>query len=222
MSRVVKFVAGPVGQKIVMGLTGLAMIGFLVSHMSANLLVFAGPGAYNAYSHALTSNPLIYLAEAGLVLLFVVHLASGIRVWLRNRAARPVGYHMKKRAGHTSHKSLASSTMILTGLVLLVFVPLHIRMFKFGPHYDTPGEPGVRDLHRLVLEDFQNPLLVGWYVLAMGVVGFHLWHGFGSAFDSLGLAHRSAIRRTGQIVAIAVAGGFVVVPLVVFLTGGRL
>lgn len=222
MSRVLKFLFGPVGQKIVMGLTGLAMIGFLIAHMSGNLLVFAGPGPYNAYSHSLVSNPLIYVAEAGLLALFVGHFVSGIRVWLRNRAARPVGYRVKKRAGHTSHKSLASTTMILTGLVLLVFVPLHIRMFKFGPHYETPGEPGVRDLHRLLVEDFQNPVLVAWYVLAMGVVGFHLWHGFGSAFDSLGVAHRPALRRTGQLVAIAIAGGFVVVPLVVFFTGGRL
>lgn len=222
MSRVLKFLVGPVGQKMVMGLTGLAMIGFLVSHMGGNLLVFAGPGSYNAYSHKLTSNPLIYLAEAGLVVLFVTHLASGIRVWLRNRAARPVGYAMKRRAGHTSHKTLASTTMILTGLVLLVFVPLHIRMFKFGAYYEAPGEPGVRDLHRLLIEDFQNPVMVAWYVVAMGVVGFHLWHGFGSAFDSLGVDHRSGIRRAGQIVAIAVAGGFVIVPLVVFFTGGRL
>ncbi|MCW5893580.1 MAG: succinate dehydrogenase cytochrome b subunit [bacterium] len=222
MSRVLKFLTGTIGQKVLMGLTGLALIGFLATHMSANLLVFVGPGAYNAYSHSLTSNPLIYLAEAGLAALFVAHLVSGIRVWLRNRAARPVAYQMKKRAGHTSHKSLASTTMILTGLVLLVFVPLHIRMFKFGPHYETPGEPGIRDLHRLVIEDFQNPLLVAWYVLAMGVVGFHLWHGFGSAFDSLGVAHRPAIRRTGQIVALAIAGGFTLVPVVVFFTGGRL
>lgn len=222
MSRVLKFVAGPIGQKVLMGLTGLAMIGFLVTHMSANLLVFVGPGAYNAYSHALTSNPLIYVAEAGLVLLFLTHLVSGIRVWLRNRAARPAGYDTKKRAGHTSHKSLASTTMILTGIVLLVFVPLHIRMFKFGAYYEAPGEPGVRDLHRLVIEDFQNPILVAWYVLAMGVVGFHLWHGFGSAFDSLGVAHRRGIWRTGRIVALAIAGGFMLVPIVVFLTGGRL
>lgn len=222
MSRVLKFLVGPVGQKILMGLTGLAMIGFLVTHMTANLLVFVGPGAYNGYSHSLVSNPLIYVAELGLVLLFVTHLVSGIRVWLRNRAARPVRYQMKKWAGHTSHKSLASTTMIVTGLVLLVFVPLHIRMFKFGPHYETPGDPAVRDLYRLVVEDFQNPIIVAWYVLAMGIVGFHLWHGFGSAFDSLGVSHRPAIRRVGQLVALAIAGGFVLVPLVVFFTGGRL
>lgn len=222
MSRIVRFFTTSIGQKMLMGATGLLLIGFLVMHMSANLLVLVDAEAYNHYSHNLVTNPLIYVAELGLLVLFVGHFVSGIRVWLRNRAARPVAYQLKERAGHTSHKSLASTTMILTGLVVLVFVPLHIATFKFGTHYASAAEPAVRDLYRLVIEDFQSPLMVGWYVLAMLVVGFHLWHGFGSGLESLGVDNKAGLRRAGQLLAVVVAGGFVAVPIVVFLTGGKL
>jgi succinate dehydrogenase / fumarate reductase cytochrome b subunit len=222
VSRILRFFTTSIGQKMLMGATGLLLIGFLVTHMAANLLVLVDAGAYNHYSHNLVSNPLIYVAELGLLVLFVGHFVSGILVSLRNKAARPVGYQMKQRAGYTSHKSLASTTMILTGLVVLVFVPLHIATFKFGPHYAVDAEPAVRDLYRLVLEDFQNPLLVAWYVLSMGVVGFHLWHGFGSGLESLGVTHRVGLRRAGQLLAVIVAAGFVIVPIAVFLTGGNL
>ncbi len=222
MSRILRFFTTSIGQKMLMGATGLLLIGFLVMHMSANLLVLVDAEAYNHYSHNLVTNPFIYVAELGLLVLFVGHFVSGIRVYLRNKAARPIGYQMKQRAGYTSHKSLASTTMILTGLVVLVFVPLHIATFKFGPYYAMTSEPAVRDLYRLVIEDFQSPLLVAWYVLSMAVVGFHLWHGFGSGLESLGVTHRTGLRRAGQLLAVIVAGGFVIVPIAVLLTGGNL
>lgn len=204
-----------------MAVTGLLLIGFLVTHLAGNLLIFRGPGSFNSYSHALTSNPLIYLAEMGLLVLFVGHLVAGIVVTLRNRASRPIGYAENHWAGHTSHKSWPSVTMILSGIVVLAFVPLHILTFKFGTHYATPGSD-VRDLHRLVLEVFQNPLWVGWYVLAMLVIGSHLWHGFGSAFETLGVHYRKPLRRFGQALAVLLAGGFLLIPVIIFLTGGDL
>ena len=80
----------------------------------------------------------------------------------------------------------------------------------------------MRDLHRLVLEVFQNPLWVGWYVLAMLVIGSHLWHGFGSAFETLGIHYRKPLRRFGQALAVLLAGGFLLIPVIIFLTGGDL
>lgn len=209
-----------IGQKMLMAATGLLLIGFLLVHMGGNLLIFVGPEAYNAYSHRLVSNPLIYLAEAVLLALFVGHFVTGIRVVLRNRSARPTPYAVKRWSGGTSHKSLASTTMILSGLLVLVFVPLHIRGFKFGAWYPSAADPQVRDLYRLVVEEFQSPWLAGWYVLAMVVIGFHLWHGFGSGFESLGVRHRRALRRAGQALAVLIAGGFALVPIVLFVRGG--
>ncbi len=219
MSQLARLLSSSIGRKILMAVTGLALIGFLVAHLVGNLLIFVGADAFNEYSHKLISNPLIYVAEAGLLGLFVSHFVAGFAVTRQNRAARPIGYALQRRAGHTSNKSLASTTMIVSGLLLLVFVPLHLWTFKFGAWYETASQPPLRDLHRLVIEVFGDPLHVAWYVVAMVVIGFHLWHGFGSAFETIGIGSRPAIRWTGRILAVVVMGGFTVIPIVVFLGG---
>lgn len=207
-----------IAQKMLMGATGLLLLAFLVVHVSGNLVLFAGRDAFNHYSHTLVSNPLIYVAELGLVGLFVAHLVLGLAVTRRNRVARPVAYAMKRGTGRTvSSKSVASTTMILSGLFVLAFVPLHLWTFKYGPHYASPADPAVRDLHRLVLEIFARPLEVAWYVGAMLVVGLHLWHAFGSGLESLGVTHRPALRRVGHALAVAITVGFLVVPVAIFL-----
>ncbi len=220
MSQIVSFVTSSIGRKLVMAITGLLMIGFLVTHMSANLLVIFDPEGYNAYSHALISNPLIYIAEFGLIALFVGHFVSGFAVTLRNRRARPIAYGENNGAGHTSRKTLASTSMIISGLVMLVFVPLHILSFKFGTWYEAAGDPHVRDLHRLVMEEFQSPLFVMWYLGALTFLAAHAWHGFGSAFESMGVSHRTWIRGSGQALTAILWVGFCAVPVYVYFIAG--
>lgn len=221
MKRLLALLQSDIGRKALMGLTGLLLIGFLIAHMSANLLVPFSKDAYNAYSHHLITNPLIYLAELALLAFFAGHLLTGILVTLKNWGARPVGYQRKDRAGGPSRKSLASSTMIYTGLVMLVFVPLHLKTFKFGAWYDVQTPDGtMRDLHRLTIEVFQSPLQAAWYLGALALLGFHAWHGFGSGFESLGVAHRAGLRRFGQALALIITVGFMVVPVYVLLGGG--
>lgn len=215
-----KFLTSPVGRKVLMALTGLLLGGFLVAHLAGNLLIFLGADAFNEYSHGLLSNPLIYVAEAGLVLLFVAHFVSGILLYRQNQLARPQAYDMTEPAGHTSRKTLASTTMIFSGLFLLVFVPLHLKTFKFGAHYETAAAEPIRDLHRLVLEVFANPLYVLFYVVAMVIVGFHLYHGVGSGFQSLGLDYRKGLLAFGRGFAVVIAGGFLLIPIFLFLFGG--
>lgn len=222
MVRLAAFLTTGIGRKMLMALTGLALLGFLVMHLAGNLLIFVGPKSFNDYSHALVSNPLIYLAEALLLVWFVAHFVSGIQITLKNRAARPTPYAMKQRAGHNSHKSLASSTMIISGLVLLIFVPLHLWTFKFGAHYDSATDPGVRDIHRVVVEVFRNPAYVGFYVVTLTIIGFHLWYGFESALESLGLNYNIAFRRIGQLLAVVLAGGFILIPVVLYVMGDGL
>jgi len=212
-----------IGRKALMAVTGLLLIGFLIAHVSANLLILFDAEAFNAYSHKLISNPLIYIAELGLLALFVAHLGAGIITERRNRAARPIAYGTKQNAGHTSRKTLASSTMIFSGALALLFVPLHIWGFKFGAYYESTTHPGTRDLARLVIEEFQSPLLVGWYVFAMIVIGFHAFHGIGSAFESLGvtLNQRAWLKNGGRALALVIFGGFIVIPLTIhFFMGG--
>jgi succinate dehydrogenase / fumarate reductase cytochrome b subunit len=218
------FFSSTVGSKLLVGVTGLAMFGFLILHLLGNLLLYLGPETFNHYSYKLISNPLVYPAEAGLVLFFVLHAWKAIQLTLRSQKARPEGYAVKKSAGHTTRKTLASSTMIASGLFLLVFVPIHIKTFKFGAHYVTAADASVRDLYRLVIEIFSRPGYVVFYVIGMIVVGFHLWHGISSGFQTLGVdtpRMTPPIRRVGWAMAIIIAGGFITIPLWAFLIGGR-
>lgn len=216
MSRLGRLLTSSIGRKMLMGASGLLLLAFLVVHVAGNLLFFAGAETFNGYSHHLVTHPLIYVAELGLVALFVAHLVSGLVVTRTNWAARPTGYAMKRRAGGASHKSVASTTMILSGVLVFVFVPLHLWTFKYGPNYAAAGDPAVRDLHRLVVEVFRRPLEVVWYAAAMIIIGFHLWHGFGSGLESLGVSHQKALRHVGQALAVAITLGFLALPLAVF------
>jgi succinate dehydrogenase / fumarate reductase cytochrome b subunit len=221
MSSLLRFLSSSVGTKVLVALTGLGFAAFLVTHLAANLLVLVDAHAYNEYSHKLISNPLIYVAEAGLVVLFLTHAYKAVFLTLRNRDARGGGYALKRRAGHTSRKGLASSTMIVTGIWLLLFVVVHLKTFKFGPWYETPD--GMRDLSRLVHEVYREPLHVAFYILSMVVVGMHLSWGLSSAFQSMGLEHsryNGAIRNAGLAIAVIMGLGFALIPIVVYL-GGR-
>ena len=148
---------------------------------------------------------------------------AGIFTELQNRKARPVAYAAKQNAGGPSKKTLASSTMIFSGVLALLFVPLHIYGFKFGTYYDSTTHPGTRDLARLVVEEFQSPFLVGWYVFAMVVLGFHAFHGIGSAFESLGVSlnQRAWLKNGGRALALLIFAGFTIIPLGIhFFMGG--
>ena len=175
--RSLAFLSSSVGTKVLIAITGLAFFGFLVLHLAGNLLIFVGPESFNGYSHALVSNPLIYVAEAGLVVVFVVHAAKAILNVVDNRRARPARYALKRRAGHTSRKTLASTTMIVSGSVILVFLVIHLAMFKFGTYYPDTGADR-RDLHRLVVEKFSHPGLVAFYASVRTYEPFFAFHGF--------------------------------------------
>jgi len=215
-----------VGKKVVMAVTGLAMILFLIGHLGGNLLLFVGPDAFNAYSHKLISlGWLLYVVEAGLLLFFVLHIVGGVSVWLGKRGARPQGYGVVGHAGGPSRKTLSSRTMLITGIVLLVFTVVHLKTFKFGTYYQTEVH-GVemRDLYRLVVEKFHpgHEGYVLFYVVCMLFLGFHLRHAFWSAFQSLGLHHpryTPIIYGVGVVLAVLLAVGFLVLPVYLYFQG---
>ena len=220
MSRFRRALSSSVGTKLVIGLTGLALFGYLILHLAGNLLIFAGPDVFNEYSHRLTSNPLIVPIEIGLFLIIVLHAYKAVRMWLHNRGARPTRYLKKESAGHTSRKTFASSTMIGSGLLTALFLVVHVKQFRFGAWYETSGDSPVRDLYRTELEVFSEPWWVAFYVLCTLVVALHLRHGIASAFQSLGLDHPLYTRRLmlfGLTFAIVVGGGLALIPLLVYL-----
>jgi len=218
----VSFASSTVGTKVLIAITGLAMFLFLCGHLAGNLLLLVGPEAFNGYSHKLISNPLIYVVEAGLAAIFVIHVFKATLNWARNRSARPGSYEKKAWAGHTSRKTVASSTMIFTGAFLFFFLLLHLKTFKFGPWYETvEGGVIVRDIYRLTVEVFQSPGYVAFYVVGMAIVFMHLRHGVSSAFQSLGANHpryNRLILAGGYVLATVLGLGFAFIPVWAYLT----
>jgi succinate dehydrogenase / fumarate reductase cytochrome b subunit len=218
-SRFRRLFSSSVGTKLLIGATGAALFVYMVLHLAGNALIFAGPEVFNEYSHTLISNPLIIPIEIGLLAIFLVHIYKAVRMYMANTAARPVAYGKKEMAGHTSRKSFASSTMIWSGLFILVFVIIHVKQFKFGSWYQTVSDNAVRDLFRTEVEVFQNPLWVVVYVVATLLVGLHLRHGIASAFQSLGLDHPVYTRRLtwlGIGFAVLIGVGLATIPVWVY------
>jgi succinate dehydrogenase / fumarate reductase, cytochrome b subunit len=211
-----------VGTKLLIGGTGIALFGYLLIHIFGNLVIFFGPTTFNKYAFVLESNPFIVVVEIGLLLIFLIHVYKTVRMYLENQSARPVSYRMKKYAGDPSRKTFASSTMIFSGLWLLTFIVIHVRAFKYGTEYEWPA--GGRDLYRLEMENFANPLTVGFYVLSMLVVGSHLWHGVSSSVQSLGFDHprwTPRVLAAGKLFAVAIAGAFIAIALWAYFAGAR-
>ena len=219
-SRFSRLFSSSVGTKLLMGLTGVALFVYMLLHLAGNALILAGQDVFNEYSHALISNPLILPIEVGLLAIFLIHIYKAIKLWTANSAARPVSYGKKALAGHTSRKSLSSTTMIGSGLFILVFVVIHVKQFRFGTWYQVTDST-VRDLYRTEIEVFQNPFWVIVYVVATLLVGLHLRHGFASAFQSLGLDHPLYTRRLTALsvfFALLIGVGLAIIPIWVYFT----
>lgn len=231
MSQLRQFVTSSIGRKQIVALTGLLMIGFLIAHLAGNLLVFEGPEAFNHYSHSLITNPLIYVAEALLLVTFLTHMFFAARLTLDNRGARgPVGYAMVRSRGRPTRRTLASQTMLYSGLLAFCFLVLHLMTFKFNVDvarfqvapvkYETVAGVAMRDLHLRVIEVFHEPAYIAWYCFSMVVLGLHLSHGAWSLVETFGIDHprwTPGIILGGRLFAWAVAGGFASIPILVLL-----
>lgn len=211
----------PIGKKLITGVTGLGLATFVLVHMVGNLLLFAGHDAYNAYAHHLASlGPLLWIVEAILTAVFLMHAIAGIHIFVGKLRARPERYETYISKGEPSLQSISSRTMIVTGGVMGTFLVLHLLSFKFGEYYttDLQGE-AVRDLARLVVTKFQHPVYALGYSGVMLLLGFHLRHGIWSALQSLGLQTQSIRVTTYALslgLAIAIATGFIVLPLAIY------
>lgn len=220
-----KAFSSSIGSKFLIASTGILLLLFLISHLAGNLLFIAGPDAFNEYSHALISNPLIYAAELGLVAIFVLHIIKTVGLVAGSYAARPQRYAKRtwaKTKNARSRKSVSSSTMIVTGTITLLFVVTHLATFKYGAYYETPE--GLRDLYRLQLAVFSNPGYVAFYLVAMAVIVFHLWHGVTSALQSFGVNSPTWTPRLlviGRGLAIIIGLGFAILPIYTFIMGAR-
>ena len=229
MSWFSNFLTSSIGQKIVMALTGLFLVLFLIVHLLGNLQLLKDDGgeAFNVYAYFMTHNPLIKAVSYVLYASILLHAVQGILIWQRNRGARgDQGYavHFARPAER------ASRNMAWIGIILFVFILLHLYQYWFQMHwgnlvyveYDTTDHP-VKDLYALVAASYTNLGFVLFYVVSMVVVGFHLWHGFWSAFQTLGLSHQKytpLIQWAGKAYAVAVPALFALIPLWMYFSKG--
>lgn len=222
MQKLLSYFCSSVMKKVFMAITGLLLCGFILTHLGANLLIIFSPENFNLYGHKLTSNPLIYVAEAGLLVLFLVHMFLALKLTIENKRARPQKYYMKKHTGKGS--TFASSTMPYTGFIILVFLVLHIWGLKFGTYHSVTYDGlEMRDLYKLCIEYFSNIYTVIFYVVVMISLGIHVSHGFWSAFQSLGFNHPKYtpfIKFKSNAFAVLVGIGFSILPIYCYLQEG--
>ena len=205
-----------------MGITGLVWSGFVFMHMLGNLLIVAGPTAYNKYGHAMSTNPLIYAAEGLLAVTLLLHIVKGVALTIVNKRARPHKYSMPTHGEKGAR--FQSKWMIFHGSLIFVFLILHLLKFKYGPgigegYVTTVEGVQMRDLYRLLFEVFHAPGYLAWYAIALLFVALHLSHGFYSSFASLGFYHPKYSRLlniAGYVYAFVVGLGFIVPPLYIF------
>jgi len=212
------FLNSSIGKKITVGLAGLLLCGFLVGHLLGNLLLFVGRAQFNAYADFLESSPLLPAAEFGLLALFLIHVIVTLYARWQNWQARPVDYDMCVSKGG---RTVGSITMIYTAFLLLAFLAVHVATVKYG----LGSEFRQNQLYERVMGFFRNPLIAGFYALAMAALGLHLSHGFQSAFQTLGVNHPKYtpfIKAAGILFAVALAGTFAAIPIwACFLGGAR-
>ncbi|MCS6772155.1 MAG: succinate dehydrogenase cytochrome b subunit [Kiritimatiellae bacterium] len=223
------FLCSSVGRKVVAAISGIALMLFIVVHLAGNLtLLVPDQGAtFNAYAHKLNSlGPLLWVARAGLLIFFLGHVITAIGVRLDERRLRPIGYELRASKGGPSKQTWSSRSMLITGLILLVFVPFHIWMFSLnqGAPHARVVQDGVemKDVYLAVVKGFKDPVKAWGYVVVMVLLGFHLRHGFWSSLQSLGaLSARwtPAIYAAGLVFALLMAIGFLILPLYILYAG---
>ncbi len=213
-----------VGTKLLIGITGVLLVLYLIIHIAGNLLVFFGPQVFNTYAYNMeVRNPALPAIELALLLVFLVHIYKTVTMFVGNQSARPVRYVQKKRAGRPSRKSFASSTMIASGLWLVLFLIVHVKAFRFSPETEWPG--GGRDLYRQEMNVFASPLMTVFSLTPMVGVVVNLEQGVANAFQSRGVDHQTITPKlvvAGKLLAVVMAGLFIVIAAWAYLTqGGR-
>lgn len=214
-----EFYRSTIGKKIIMAVTGLIGIGFVIAHMAGNLQAFVGPNKLNAYG-ALLHGPLaelLWLVRLVLIVAVLLHILMAYQLTMRSRAARPVGY----RERNPQVSTWASRTMRWGGVLLLVFIVLHILHFTTG-QVDPAGwrgqldAAGRRDVYGNLVASFRIWWVAAFYIVAMVFLGLHLYHGAWSSIRTLGYAKPSPYplhRRIALVVAVIIWLGFTIVPL---------
>lgn len=193
------------GKKYVMAITGLLLFLFVIVHMAGNLQVYLGREPMNAYAELLQSKPvLLWTARAGLFVIAVLHIISAIQLAAENRAARPESYEEGKPIA-----SLASRTILVSGLIVFAFIVYHLLHFTLGvtnPDFvDLHDAAGRHDVYAMVVEAFRNPYVSVFYIISMALLCLHLSHGVSSLFQSLGIRRKTTVASFNRFAQVSAA-----------------
>ena len=228
MKWLTHYLTSSIGRKLTMSLTGLFLILFLVVHLLGNLqlLVNDGGESFNKYANFLTHFPPVEIIAYGLYAFIILHAVQGLLIWSANRKAKGTTYVAKTASPHTTW---SSKQMALLGTLILAFLFIHMGDFwakvklhqlDLKTYASYNNGVGIDDLYARVSAAFHNPLIVIIYVIGQIVLAFHLWHGFQSAFQTLGINHPKYtpfIHGLGKFYSIVVPGLFALSPIWMFL-----
>jgi succinate dehydrogenase / fumarate reductase, cytochrome b subunit len=174
-----RFFSSSIGKKILMAATGLLLLLFLIAHAIGNAAIFFGSKAFQTYADSLHSLPVVvFVFGLGLLVVFVIHISIGVQLFLQNRKTGASRYAVTTRV---VKNTFASSTMPYTGLLILLFVVIHV--FGFGVN---PAGTAVSILVKDLLGNFFYGL---FYLFSFGVLAVHLSHGFWSMLQTFGFNH---------------------------------
>jgi succinate dehydrogenase / fumarate reductase cytochrome b subunit len=213
-----------IGKKLLMSLAGLFLVIFLLVHLGVNLLllIFDDPMVYNKAAHFMSSNILIKIFEIVLFGGILLHVIYALILQVQNWIARPKRY----RKANYSNTSFFSKFMIHTAAITLVFLVIHFMDFYFRAKFGRAETVLVNGEHyhdfaREVVDKFKMLPFVVFYIAAFIFLGFHLAHGFQSAFKTLGLEHLKwtpVIQVIGILYTVVVVGGFTIIPLMIYFS----
>ena len=213
------FMQSSLGKKLIMGITGLFLISFLVVHAFINSLIFFNDGGviFNEASEFMAHNPIIRFMEIVLFVGIIVHIVQSLILTLQNNKARPVKYAVNN--GNANSKWYSRS-MGLLGTLLLLFLIIHLKHFWIVSRFTDEISSGEETLFGEMKEVFENPFVVVIYVSGVISLGYHLLHGFQSAFQTLGLNHPKytpIIKAVGSWFSIIIAIAFASMPVAMYL-----
>jgi succinate dehydrogenase / fumarate reductase, cytochrome b subunit len=215
------FYQSSIGKKITVALTGLILILYVLGHLAGNLQIYLSPDRLNTYAEFLRAlGPLLWLIRIFLLATFVIHIVATVQLTIQNRRAKPQKYAVPGYRKST----LASRTMIISGLIVLCFVIYHLLHFTFqttNPEFhELRDSAGRHDVYRMVVLGFQQPVISFFYALGLFLLTLHLSHGFASVTQTLGINNRKLegfVSTGGQTLAWLVFAGYVSIPLTILL-----
>lgn len=211
-------------RKTLAALSGLFLVIFLIGHLIGNLqlILLSGEAAqkkFNEYALFMTTNPAVKILSIVTYTSIILHILLTIILILQSKQARPIGYAVE---GGGENSAWASRNMALLGSLLLVFIILHMKSFWYEMHWGAIGNDpsGNKDLYTVTVVAFQNIWYTAFYVFSMIILGFHLSHGIGSGFQTIGLKTRKylePIEKTAILFSILIPSAFASIPIILYL-----